>query len=114
MTVFSDWECIKCVWRPGSFRNRWGAYSAPSDSLVEFRGKGHGKREWKGKREGKGREGEWEGREEGERGGKKGWDGKEEDRGGSKGWPGGYAPCERCPPVRAVPPCRPLMKLVAR
>jgi len=70
----------KCVWRPGSTRTRWGAYSAPPDPLAGFkgsyfkgrgrkgRGRGEGERE-RGERR-KGRKG-GKGRRKGERGGER-------------------------------------------
>jgi len=41
----------KCVWRPGSARTHWGAYSVPPDPLAGFYGYGQGKK--KGREEGK-------------------------------------------------------------
>jgi len=52
----------KLVWRPGSARTRWGAYSAPPDPLAGFRregGVGERGREGGEGRDGQGRKGMW-------------------------------------------------------
>ena len=87
-------KCMKCVWRLGSARTRWGSLSAPPDSLATKRGptsKGRGGKGRRGrgeeKREGRGRVRGRKGRGRGEEGrGRKGGEG--EGRGGKERWKG--------------------------